>query len=233
MDQDIEVIGAGGEPVGEEEIQQEEVVTAEDPIEEPQEEEKPKKKPGSQKAKEQLLHTREQLAKLQHEFEQLKAKQAPVVDLSKKPVQEDFDSFEDFIDARTEWKLQQKEQEKKQTEHVLTIQEKVNNRLREGAGKFDDFLDLLGNAEAPPAHIRDLLIEEDVPIEVFHQLLSDPEEHRKLNRMSVAKAALKIAEMAAEYKPKKPIKTKAPEPIKPLTSSVKATSKRDDRMEIY
>lgn len=169
----------------------------------------------------------------------IQAKPAQVVD--GKPKADQFSTHEEWIDALTDWKVDQarkketaennqKEVQKKHEEKVKSF-ETQKEALRE---KIPDLDDVLGQFDDVPVKrdIHSFMLESDKGAEIAHYLATHPEEFEKVNDpkttpASVARTLAKIElslsepeEVVEEEKPA-PVRksTKAPEPIEPVSAA--------------
>lgn len=219
-------------------------------VEDQQDDEQPKKKPGSARAREALRRKEEEVARLQARIDALEGlvvgKQPKVPQLTndlQAPVEAAYETYEQYQEALLEYKLEKKlaERERKRAEEdqkrnaATTWENKVKTGIEKYGDKFKDLLDIENintDINPPTKQTVDLITGPDVPIEVVHWLLTHPSEHNKLNSMSQTKAAIFLGQIE-ERITKQPIKTKAPEPIKPLTNSARVSPRRNEMMETY
>lgn len=159
-------------------------------------------------------------------------KPAPVV--SGEPKRESFDSYEAFIEARAEWKADQKveerfrkQSEEQQTRTATENQQKqaqeFKKRTKELAKGLENFDEVMAEATSSPDSPVSRLFAEpiqecDNPAAVLFHLATNPEEAERIADLVGHKQAREIWALDAKLKsapaPKKP--SSAPEPIKPV-----------------
>ena len=153
---------------------------------------------------------------------------------NEKPKQDDFDDYNDYTEALTDWKVDQKKvewdkEEKAKTENA-TYQEKMiklEKGIDEGFDKYPDFAEVALAKTVPITPlIKDILAETDNPADVAYYLGKNQSEAIRIGRLTPIAAAREIAKIEAEITvaptapagtPKKI--TDAPPPIKPVGSA--------------
>ena len=160
-----------------------------------------------------------QLKRTQREVERLKAGDQEQKPLSStqptdgKPNVDDFNDYESYIEALTDWKLAErdnvaaKEREKEQHE---AIQKKWDDQVSAAVVKDPDFLE----KGYIPVPLVPLLAETDKLAEFAYYFHENPGEAHKLLSMSQIQAAREIGMLEAGFKSSPPqrTKTKAPKP---------------------
>ncbi len=235
----------------------EEVSGEESDDEESSIEEKPKKKSGFKRRIEKLSS---RLAQREQELELLKqryldqSQPKPQEEVAKKvsegkPNQNDFESYEDYVDALTEWKVEKKLSEEKAKAKEIeakTLQEKKfqahAERVKEFAKTRDDFdevMEDLGDTRVSLA-VEEIILESSVGPAIIYELAKNKEELERINSLSPLSAARELGKLeaklqsidASDDEPKKPLikTTKAPAPLKTLGKSSKSVVKDPDEM---
>lgn len=155
-----------------------------------------------------------------------------------KPDPNDFDTNADYIDALTDWKLDQKEKkvqelkakETMQTEYQkkqATHQSRVDAYIKENPNYKEDletFVEENGDYQFSPA-LSELIMESDLGTAILHKLASDIKELNRINALSPMAAAREFGKYEARLGKESDaintdtIKTsKAPAPITPVGS---------------
>lgn len=164
---------------------------------------------------------------------------------AKEPVESDFETYDDFRDAREDWKINQAleryKSESAQQQQAQSMGRFVGEMIQKGSEKYEDFAAVAtyeGNPTLPITNVMiDLLREFEEPEDIAYYLGKNPMECTQISQMSPVQAARKLAKIEAEIgneKAKlsepgqKPI-TKAPEPIKP-TKSGNVVTKDPEKM---
>jgi hypothetical protein len=200
----------------------EEVEPEESAPEEKEQDEKPKKKDRLQgrfdKLTKEIYDLRAQLADKPIPA----AIKAPAVS-DGKPKIEAFESLEEFQEALTDWKLDQRESAKVQVEKQRESQrqaEQARQRIEQARSKYEDFDEVaLDPSLRVSQAMYDVMLESDIGADVLYFLGNNPTEAERIAKLSPASAAREIGKIEAklEAKPKaEPKVTKAPPPVKPL-----------------
>jgi len=228
-------------------------------------EQQPKKKP----LVEELVRTRHERNEARTEADQLRAEletlrqqmqanqalPAPK-ELDPKPQRSQFVSDEDYQEALTDWKVDQKLAERQQAEQQARVeatqQQLADNwaqRLEMAKTELADFDEVVGKSEIDlPNHLYVAIVESDMGPQLAYYLAQNPSEARLLKGMSqtaalrmlgkledqLEKASEKPKEQpatGAEKKPEKQVeKSKAPPPIEPLTGASGPVEKPTEQM---
>lgn len=230
----------------------------------------PTSQEGEQKGKpkkpliEELVRTRHERNEARTEAEQLRDEletlrqqmqaaqaQPAAKELDPRPQRTQFVSDEDYQEALTDWKVDQKLAERQQEEQQARInasqQQMADNwqrRLDLAKKDLTDFDDVVGKSEIDlPNHLYVAVVESDLGPQLAYYLAQNPDEARLLRGMSPT-AALRMlgrledrlapekAEPKKEEKPKaaEPEKSKAPPPIDPLRDASTPVEKTTDKM---
>jgi hypothetical protein len=196
----------------------------------------------------EIAYWKEQALKSKPEQKEEVKETKPVA--TNKPLRDDFESLEDYLEAGADWKLESKLAlvEAKKTEETLkseyqkkqtTYQEKLTSVKKE----LEDFDDVIQDFIADHGDIKfsaalnELIMESDVGPKVIYQLAKDKALLDRINSMSPLTAAKEFGKLEETLtKPKAKIevkRTNAPPPISPLGSSkgtVKKTIYDADKM---
>lgn len=208
------------------------------------EEEQPrKKKSGFQRRVEKLnarIRERDEVLELyKKELEELKAlvkdkpEEKPIVKVdSNEPKEDDYDTYESYINARVQYEARRIIQQEKESERKLSAkqeQQKVYEshweRVQAFADKTPDYNEVFadaGDVQLSVALESEIVNSENGP-ELLYNLAKDPERLEKLSRMAPVAMARELGRLEAELlKPKtetKVVKTKAPPPPRPISAS--------------
>lgn len=210
------------------------VTADEEDQKEPSEEEKakPKKKGGFQKKLEkkdrEIEFLREQLLKQQAQPEPQKPVEKSV---EQKPKSEDFDSHSEYIEALTDWKVEQKARELSQKSRQEAEKSVYQNRLtefqkktQEFAKTVEDYEDAIAEAGEViiPAGMQEAIMESDIGPEILYALAKNKPELMRISKLNLVAQAKEIGKLEAklakseEKKPEVKTKTAAPPPPKPV-----------------
>lgn len=169
---------------------------------------------------------------LRAEFEQLKAPQQEVP--QGKPTLDKFDSYDEFTEALTDWKIEQrevareqkaKEEEgnKQRTELQKSFASKAD-KFRAETPDYDDVISEIADVELSEATAISV-IESDLAAQLTYYFGQNPDELDRINNLSPLATAREIGKLEAKLSsaPVKQVKqSTAPDPIKPIGAS-KAT----------
>jgi hypothetical protein len=147
-----------------------------------------------------------------------------------KPKLEDFQTLEQYQEALTDWKLDQREQQRKEAEARTAAEEAVRKEQetwakREKAARkaHDDYDDLMETVQIPAGPgvlaARQAMLEDDNGAEMLYYLAKHPAELERIAGLSPASAILAIGKLSASLTPAtdngKPRITGAPKPPPP------------------
>lgn len=151
---------------------------------------------------------------------------------SQKPKVEDFDSHAEFIEALTDWKVDQKEAAKEnkrkvdesKSEYQKTVQS-FQEKVQEFSKTHTDFQDLMEDVDDVPltAGIQEALLTSSIGPAVMYELAKDRKELERINALSPLAAAREIGKIEARLandssssKEQTKKLTKAPPPVSPV-----------------
>ena len=170
-----------------------------------------------------------ELQALRDEFESFKA---PVKEVPQgKPTLDKFESYDEFTEALTDWKIEQREQlrdqsyqerqaENQRRELQKSFAEKTE-KFREATPDYDDVISEISDVELSPAMIESV-IDSDVAAELTYYFGKNPQELERINSLSPIGTAREIGKLEAKLtvNPNQATKTSnAPSPISPVTTS--------------
>lgn len=178
-----------------------------------------------------------------------KAESIQAIDNSKKPKAENYDSHEEYVEALTDWKYEQREIQKsaKQKEdQIKSDYEKQVGSFQSKIAEFEksapDFKEVISDVDdvlMTPA-VQEAILTSDLGPELIYELAKNRDEFERINSLSPFLAAREIGKFEAKLlkssdssKQTKEIKTtKASAPLKPVGSNSKVTiEKSPDEMD--
>jgi hypothetical protein len=218
--------------------------------------EKPKKKNGFKKRIDKL--NRNLTAKAQEaeywRAEAMKLSQKPAepkplekADATKRPKADDFDKHEDYVEALTDWKVDQKtkEQERQRREQeVKSHHEKQmsdhRSRLKEFVKAHSDFEDVVSDVDdirISPT-VQQVILESDSGPALMYELAKNRDEYERINGLSPIAAARALGRIEAKVNSASSAETTQsaakpkpkPKPIEPVGSNQSASTKSPDEM---
>lgn len=210
--------------------------------EEVEQEDKPKKKKSGYvrklEKKDELIAAKDREIELLKQLAEQgkskdKAEPKKVVDSSEKPNPDNFESHSDYVEALTEWKIDQKDQKKTQESEANQAKQKAQEigtafkeRLETFKEKHEDFDDLLEAATKPHLRLDDVaqhaLIESEKSAELLYELAKNIPELERISKLSPIQQIKELGKIEARLtsepvkEPKK--QSTAPAPI----STIKA-----------
>lgn len=221
----------------------------EDSDEESGEKDKPKKKSGFKRridklnskltAKEQEIEYWRKEA-LKNSKQGPEAKETKTVDkkLEGKPHPDSFDSQQEYVEALTEWKLEQKLSEQKakdkEVETKTAAQKQFDEhtkRVQEFAKKQEDFLEAIEDIDdiRLSMTVEDVIVGSENGPELMYELAKNRKELERICALPPIAAARELGKIEARLQksssdePKKI--TKTPAPLKPISSKSSAAGK--------
>lgn len=227
---------------------------------EEKDEQKPKKKSGFKKRierfqkrlsekEQELAHWKSEALKNNAESKkQGPSKTEQSTDLSKKPKADDFDTHEEYVEALTDWKLEQKEVERERLAKEKSAKddyqkqvESFQSKVKDFEKDHDDFQDVMSEVDDIPLSfsLQDAILTSDIGPAIMYELAKNREELERISALGPVQAAREIGKIEArlssiqkqETAQKTKTKTKAPPPISPLSGSNSGSlQKRPDEM---
>ena len=180
-------------------------------------------KPEDQTSK-ALKKMQKRIDRLTRDKHELRAQVEKAMQGEQKPRELDrsmFESEEDYIEAR----IQQRIAQEKTQERQKSFANRVDSILKdaEALGDFDrdDFAEISITPD-----MADAIVESDVAAKLVKYFHDDPDEAERISSLSPARQAAeigKIEDRLSEAKPR-PVKSSAPEPIKPVAGSGKSST---------
>ena len=165
-----------------------------------------------------------ELEKKIQEFE----KTIPATD---KPLSENYETEQEYLEALTDWKIEQKLSKKQEVETRQTKEQadlarargiyvEVDKKSAEGRKKYTDYDELvLSDKLKITDSMLETVLELNAPSEVLYYLGKHPDESAEIAGMSMIKASVALSKI--DHKLTTPVKrtTSTPEPISPVRST--------------
>lgn len=190
--------------------------------EEIKQDEEPRHKKGGFIRKIEKLETQNELLARQNQelMERLAGKSAdaapvPATD-GAKPKLDDFKTYEDYIEALTDWKIAQKAAviSEAQTQDVVAARYAQQAELsRKAHPDWDEAFAESGDIEIHP-EVQQTIVEHDNGSEVAYYLAKNPELAQDLARMPLRRQIAEIGRISAVLE-----RSEAPAPVKPRTAA--------------
>ena len=142
-----------------------------------------------------------------------------------KPTPDTFDTYDEYVEALTDWKVEQnlikQSSAKAQQTEDMVRQANWASKLEAAQSALPDYANVVGSSEVPIApHVYEALLDSDRGPELAYHMAQHPELADELNKLSPVKAAIRLGrlETALAAPVAKPT-TKAPAPINPIRSA--------------
>lgn len=213
------------------------------------EKDKPKKKSGSQRRKERAERAEAEVARARAEADhwralalkgageskpEPKAETAKAADEVGKPNPETFETHAEYVEALTDWKIEQREKaraaesrkaqlETEQQTLVKSHLERVKS-FKESTDDFDDVVSGVDDVLISPT-VRELILTSENSPALMYELAKNREEYERINKLPPLAAAramglieAKLSKASKEAKPEPKKLTSAPKPIEPVGS---------------
>ncbi len=161
-----------------------------------------------------------------------------------RPDPDSFDLHEEYVEALTEWKLEQKLQErevrerqeraKSEGESIFSAHMNRVDQFRQAHDDFDEVIEDVSSIPVPSTIQEAIITSENGP-ELMYQLAKNPEEFERLCKLSPLQAARELGKFEAKLSQsslKKPEtkKTNAPPPINPVGSKATKSTRSPEEM---
>ena len=203
---------------------------ADDPKAEDTKTEEPKKNHDSRRWERLMRERAEFKAKADYLEQQVQAKKAETA-VTGRPARDQFGSDEDYVDALTTWKVDQKLSGVKEqlSQHQMQSQAQASwvSKINQARAEYSDYDRIMEDAQDIPIEpaVAEAIQSSEIGGDVAYYLAKHPEEAIRINSLSPMSAAREIGriESYVEYekgqKAKKPPVSKAPAPIQPVKAS--------------
>lgn len=146
-----------------------------------------------------------------------------------KPVAANFDSYEQYVEALTDWKLEQRDALRKQTEAQTSQQATVKAQVEAARARHADYDQVVTDKVPVSAAMAEVMVASEQGAEIAYYLGQNPQEAARIAKLTPAQAGAALAKIEAQLekpaaagasaetaKPKAPA-SKAPAPPKVIT----------------
>ena len=208
--------------------------------EEKKEEVPPRKKNHDERRWERTLKERAEFKAKAEYLELLMQKQQQQPKAEGRPSRDKYSNDEDYVDALTDWKVNQKmegvKQELQQHQTQSQSQAEWGSKINQARKEYADYDAVMEDAQDIPINkpVADAIQSSDLGADVAYYLAKNPDEAERINSLSPIAAAREIGriESYVEYektqaKAKTPV-SRAPTPIKPVRTSGSASKSLED-----
>ena len=144
---------------------------------------------------------------------------APTKDANGKPVLASYETYEDYVEALAEWKIEQRESKRVQADAAKQHQTAWQKKIEDAKAKLEDWDDVVNSAtDVPvtPAMQQAIFEMEQGPL-VVHYLASHPAEAKRISELSPLSQARELGKIEDKVSTKtepetKPAVSRAPRP---------------------
>jgi hypothetical protein len=135
-----------------------------------------------------------------------------------KPLREDFDNEDEFFEALTDWKVDQKFSQTAENRKAAAVEASFAERQAKVEAELPDYADVVGKSEAQVApHLGQAILESEHGPKLAYHLAQNPAVLDKLNGMSPVQALMELGLLGSRLaQPSSREPTKAPPPVSPL-----------------
>jgi hypothetical protein len=148
-----------------------------------------------------------------------------------KPNIDQFNTIEEFTEALTDWKAEQKyheikerelkaDQENREKANKARMDERQQELLETGERKYDDFEDVVKSDKTEYSRAAYLaILESDQSADIVYHLAKNQDEAKRISNLPAYAQAKEIGKLEDKLASRKPPKaSNAPEPVKPIGS---------------
>lgn len=164
----------------------------------------------------------ERAAQLQARLEEIEAmRPAPKKETPGKPKVDDFEDYDDFVEALTDWKANATIEQRLAAQQQQSVEAQrrmvLEAKLEIGRGKYKDFDKVVRSENVPFTNeILDVAASADNTADILYALAKHPSEVARLASLSPISMAVAIGKIDAKMSNRSPM-TKAPAPINPIS----------------
>lgn len=150
---------------------------------------------------------------------------ASPVEGAPKPTPASFETYDEYVEALTDWKVEQtiNKQSSAKAQQTESMVREANwaAKLEEARQTLPDYAEVVGSSEVNIApHVADALFDSDQGPALAYHMAQHPDLADRLNKLSPVKAAIELGRLeAALSTPVAKPTTKAPAPVTPIRSA--------------
>lgn len=155
-----------------------------------------------------------------------------------KPAVEQYETYEDFVEALADWRFEQRETAKQTADRTKTVNETYASKVAAAKEQYPDYDEVIESLrDITVANVTiEAIRESEVSAELSYYLGQHIDEARKLQTLSVPAQLKEIGRIEARLE-KAPVTTKrissAPTPIKPTGANDSTKPKNLDDPEVW
>lgn len=158
------------------------------------------------------------LAKMLEQSIENTAKAKPKIEA---PKIENFDSMDEYLDARDEYRDSKRETKKETKQESIPAQETFDDMVMHGSEKHEDFEDMIQTSKISGIMAESVLEidDPDIQVDVAYFLAMNPKEAVRISKLSEKRQIAEVGKLEIKVQAKPaPVKqvSKAPKPIKPV-----------------
>ena len=187
----------------------------------------------------ELAYKERELKRQNARLMQMLEKQSEKVGKTEAPKIENYETFDEYLDARDAWKAEQSQPKPDNQAYDMAEFELGRDELyANGIAKHPDFMEVVGaehvDISFPMAQAIIELGDDDLSVDTAYYLGSNPKEASRIAKLSPIKQMAEVAKLSVKISSRKsPTKqpTKAPAPVKPVKSKKTTTSEIREEMD--
>lgn len=199
------------------------------------------KKTGSQRAREAAQREREARIRAEAQLEALRGQlgdkkpEAVPIPNTGKPRAEDFETHEAFVEALTDYKLEQKLADREQKQKVAERTNAWESQKEAARTKYPDFDEVFNEAPMPVPVVAGAMLKHPAGVEIGYYLAKNPTDYRRIQALTdPVEIGFEMAAIAARIAPDKPKSaSNAPKPPVPVTAPPVTQQRQASRHEVY
>lgn len=128
--------------------------------------------------------------------------QSPAQAASQRPVPENFEKYDDYIDALTDWKAEQAVAKRMEADNARKVAETRAQTFAERQAQIravlPDYDEVVGGSDTPIAnHVGEIILESDLGPQLAYHFAKNPDALLRLNNMTPTAAAREIGRLEA------------------------------------
>ena len=207
--------------------------TTDDPEKEGEDDpEKEKPKPKNKGFQKRINRLTREKRELESRLTALEQQRAPQPAAKEAPKRDDFESYEDYLEAKAEHvaeskvaeRLEKQQQESAAKEAQTTQTELLDSwedKKDDARERYVDFDDVMEGSDTPiTPHMSQALLESDIGADIAYHLANNDDDVARISRLSPPRQMIEIGKLEAKIsgeinKPKTKTPSKAPAPTKP------------------
>ncbi|MCP3924927.1 MAG: hypothetical protein GY714_20300 [Desulfobacterales bacterium] len=177
---------------------------------------------------------KEKRLEVEKKLEELSSK----IPVEGRPQKKDFDDEDDYIEALTDWKIDnklrqsqekstKKEKEKEEKDAVIDTYNGLDDALEQGRDKYEDFDELVQdeNLIITPT-VTQITLDTEIPEDILYYLASNPEESERISNLDPVRSGMEIAKIEVKLINETEVEVEKESELEPKIEQPKPTKKQ-------